>query len=80
MVLPEFPVVISLSHPVGKEKISKTIQNLKLQMGITGAPFGRTEVLVPPLEPQEHDLAQGRVPGGLEFTVLGANANMCHCF
>ena len=36
-------------------------------MGITGAPFGRTELLVPPLEPQERDLARGkgpRVPGG----------------
>ena len=36
-------------------------------MGITGAPFGRTELLVPPLEPQERDLARGkdlRGPGG----------------
>ena len=36
-------------------------------MCTTGAPFGRTELLVPPLEPQERDLARGkgfRVPGG----------------
>ena len=26
-------------------------------MGITGVPFGRTEVLVPPLEPQERNIA-----------------------
>ena len=46
---------------------SKKRQNLKFQMGITGAPFGRTELLVPSLEPQERDLARGkgpRVPGG----------------
>ena len=28
------------------------------------APFGRTELLVPPPEPQERVLARGRVPGG----------------
>ena len=33
-------------------------------MGITGAPFGRTELLVPPLEPQERDLARGKGPRG----------------
>ena len=33
-------------------------------MGITGVPFGRTEVLVPPLEPQERDLARGKGPRG----------------
>ena len=33
-------------------------------MGITGAPFGRTELLVPPLEPQERDLARGKGPMG----------------
>ena len=33
-------------------------------MGITGVPFGRTEVLVPPLEPQERDLALGKGPRG----------------
>ena len=40
-------------------------QNLKFQMGLTGAPFGRTELLVPPLEPQERDLARGKGPRGL---------------
>ena len=35
-------------------------------MGITGVPFGRTEVLVPPLELEERDLARGGVPGSLE--------------
>ena len=33
-------------------------------MGITGAPFGRTELLVAPLEPQERDLARGKGPKG----------------
>ena len=33
-------------------------------MGITGAPFGRTELLVPPLEPQECDLARAKDPKG----------------
>ena len=64
MVLPEFPVVISSSYSVGKEKTSNKCQILKFQMGITGMPFGRTEVLVPPLEPQERDLAQGKGPRG----------------
>ena len=39
-------------------------------MGTAGVPFGRTELLVPPLEPQERDLAQGkgpREPGGYGF-------------
>ena len=40
-----------------------TLQNLKFQMGITGAPFGRTELLVPPPEPQERDPARGKGPG-----------------
>ena len=39
-------------------------------MGIIGVPFGRTEVLVPPLEPQEGDLAQGKGPRGPESSVL----------
>ena len=33
-------------------------------MGLTGAPFGRTELLVPPFEPQERDLARGKGPRG----------------
>ena len=37
---------------------------LKFQMGITGAPFGRTELLVPPPEPQERALARGKGPRG----------------
>ena len=42
-------------------------QVLKFQMGITGAPFGRTELLVPPPESPGRALARGkgpRVPGG----------------
>ena len=39
-------------------------QNLKFQMGITGATFDRTELLVPPLEPQERALARGKGPRG----------------
>ena len=42
----------------------KKCRNLKFQMGITGAPFGRTELLVPPLEPQERALARGKGPRG----------------
>ena len=34
-------------------------------MGITGAPFGRTELLVPPPEPPERALARGKGPRGL---------------
>ena len=33
-------------------------------MGITGVPFGRTEVLVPPKQPHERALAQGKAPRG----------------
>ena len=33
-------------------------------MGITGVPFGRTEVLVPPPEPHERALARGKGPRG----------------
>ena len=36
-------------------------------MGITRVPFGRTEILVPPLEPQERNLAQGKGPRGPEL-------------
>ena len=43
----------------GFEPISK-----KFQMGITGVPFGRTEVLVPPPEPHERALARGKGPRG----------------
>ena len=32
-------------------------------MGRTGKPLGRTEALIPPLEPRERDLAQGKGPG-----------------
>ena len=39
-------------------------KKVKFQIGITRVPFGRTEVLVPPLEPQERDLAQGKGPRG----------------
>ena len=45
----------------------KKCRNLKFQMGITGAPFGRTELLVPPTESPGRALARGqgfRVPGG----------------
>ena len=56
-------MVISSSYSFEIPKTRKT-SNLKFQMGITGVPFGRTEVLVPPLEPQEHDLARGKVPRG----------------
>ena len=43
----------------GFEPISKNFQ-----MGITGVPFGRTEVLVPPPEPHERALARGKGPRG----------------
>ena len=33
-------------------------------------PFGRTEVLVPPLEPQERDLAQGKGQGAWEAVII----------
>ena len=39
-------------------------------MGITGAPFGRTELLVPPPDPQARALVRGqgpRGPGGWGF-------------
>ena len=36
----------------------------KYKMGITGVPFGRTEVLVPPPEPHERALARGKGPRG----------------
>ena len=36
----------------------------KTSMGITGVPFGRTEVLVPPPEPHERALARGKRPRG----------------
>ena len=45
----------------------KKCRNLKFQIGITGAPFGRTELLVPPPESPGRALARGkspRVPGG----------------
>ena len=65
-----FPFIRSVTPRVPKRVLGgwlKKCRNLKFQMGITGAPFGRTELLVPPLEPQERDLARGkgpRVPGG----------------
>ena len=43
-------------------------------MGITGAPFGRTELLVPPLEPQERDLARGKGPSMPEGWSAGPSA------
>ena len=43
--------------------VEKTPKKLKFQMGITGVPFGRTELLVPPLESQERDLARGKFQG-----------------
>ena len=53
-------------------------------MGITGAPFGRTELLVPPLEPQERDLARGKGPRGPGGWGVGKKlenvAFLCHCF
>ena len=36
-------------------------------MGITGVPFGRTEVLAPPPEPHERALARKKGPKGLGF-------------
>ena len=44
-------------------------------MVITGVPFGRTEVLVPPLEPQERDLAQGKGPRGPGAVIIGKMEN-----
>ena len=43
---------------------SKKRQILKFQMGITGAPFGRTELLVPPPESPGRALARGKGPRG----------------
>ena len=45
-------------------KDMRKTSNLKFQMGITGVPFGRTEVLVPPPEPHERALARGKGPKG----------------
>ena len=53
-------------------------------MGITGAPFGRTELLVPPLEPQERDLARGKGPRGPGGWGVGKKLEnvsfLSHCF
>ena len=66
-MFPILPMVMSTkAKEVGNEVYEKR-QNLKFQMGITGAPFGRTGLLIPPLESQERALARGegpRVPGG----------------
>ena len=43
---------------------SKKRQILKFQMGITGTPFGRTELLVPPPESPGRALARGKGPRG----------------
>ena len=66
-----------MPKPVFLEWLKKQ-QFLKFQMGITGVPFGRTEVLVPPLEPQELDLARGkgsRVPGRWGFGKKNENVS-----
>ena len=52
---------------------SKKRQQLKFQMGITGVPFGRTELLVPPLEPQERDPGGWGVGKKLETVALFCN-------
>ena len=39
-------------------------RNSKFPIDRTGAPFGRTELVVPPLEPQERALARGNGPRG----------------
>ena len=49
-------------------------------MGIAGVPFGRTEVLVPPLELHERALARGKGPKGLGIRGLGTNGKMLHSF
>ena len=62
-----FPFLRPVNPRVPKRVLGgwlKKCRNLKFQMGITGAPFGRTELLVPPLEPQERDLARGKGPRG----------------
>ena len=44
-------------------------------MGITGAPFGRTELLVPPPEPQERALAREKGPRGPGGSGVGKKLN-----
>ena len=45
------------------------------QMGITGVPFGFTELLVPPTKPHEGDVSHLKGPRGLGAVVIGTNAN-----
>ena len=58
----------------------RTCRILKLQMGITGAPFGRTELLVPPPEPQERALARGKGPRGPGGWGFGKKLENVSCF
>ena len=57
---------------------------LKFQMGITGAPFGRTELLIPPPESPGRALARlkgPRVPGGWGAGKKLKNVSFLgHCF
>ena len=55
-------------------------ENLKFQMGITGVPFGRTEMLVPPPEPHERALARGKGPKGPGIRGLRKNTEMLNLF
>ena len=58
----------------------KKKQNFKFQMGITGAPFGRTELLVPPPEPQERALSRGKGPRGPGGWGFGKKMQQCFIF
>ena len=62
---------------------SKNNLILKFQMGITGAQFGRTELLVPRPEPQERALARAkgpRGPGGWGFRKELKNVSLLGIF
>ena len=65
-----FPFLRAVMPRVPKRVLGgwlKTCRNQKFQMGMTGAPFGPTELLVPPPESPGRALARGegpRVPGG----------------
>ena len=58
-MFPIFPTVnLSGQRRKGTDVYEKR-QILKFQMGITGVPFGRTELVVPPLETQERKSCSG---------------------
>ena len=68
MVLPAGGDFFDIFAREGKD--IKHMSNLKFQMGITGAPFGRTELLVPPPN-RQRALARGKGPRGPGAVIFG---------